>query len=118
MQPFPATGAKYQISRDGGSRHPVWSWDGKELLFVIPGVGRYTVAPVSTQPAFTFSNPVPLPRTFQDGVSDTVRTFDVATDGRVLGIVDAGQTQPGASVAQIVVVQHWTEELKARVPVK
>ena len=96
----------------------MWSRDGKELLFVIPAATRYAVATASTQPAFTFGNPAPLPRTFQDSLNDTVRTFDVAPDGRILGIVDAGQTQPGASVAQIVVVQHWTEELKARVPVK
>ena len=55
-------------------------------------------ATVSTQPAFTFGNPAVLTRPFQDSSIDTVRTFDVALDGRVLGIIDAGQTEPGASV--------------------
>jgi len=39
-----------------------------------------------------------LTRPIQDSSIDTVRTFDVAPDGRVLGIIDAGQTEPGASV--------------------
>jgi WD40 repeat protein len=32
VQPFPATGAKYQVSRDGG-QWPRWRRDGKELFF-------------------------------------------------------------------------------------
>src|SRR5262249_33482185 len=33
VQPYPPTGAKFQITREGG-HHPLWSRDGKELLFV------------------------------------------------------------------------------------
>ena len=118
VQPFPATGAKYQISRDGG-RHPLWSRDGKELRYVIPGGGQYAVATVSTQPAFTFSNPAPAPRPFQDSLNDTIRTFDITPDGKFLGGIAAGQTQSGAAAApQIQVVLNWFEELKQRVPVK
>jgi Tol biopolymer transport system component len=32
LQPFPGTGARYQITRDGGS-HPLWSPDGRTLFF-------------------------------------------------------------------------------------
>jgi serine/threonine-protein kinase len=118
VQPFPATGAKYQVSRGDGGRHPVWSRDGKDLRYVVPGATRYAVATVNTQPAFTFTNPVPAPRVFQDSVNDTIRTFDVTPDGRFLGVIAAGQTQAGTAVAQIQVVLNWFEELKARVPTK
>jgi Tol biopolymer transport system component len=33
VQPFPANGARYPVSKDGGS-HPVWRGDSKELFFV------------------------------------------------------------------------------------
>ena len=33
VQPFPATGARWRISRAGG-RQPLWRDDGKELFFV------------------------------------------------------------------------------------
>lgn len=118
VQPFPATGAKYQISREGGGRHPVWSRDGKELRYVVPGASRSAVVTVSTQPAFTFTNPAPAPRAFQDGVGDTVRTFDVTPDGRILGVIAAGQTAGAAATSQIQVVLNWTEELKSRVPAR
>ena len=36
VQPFPATGAKYQVSRGDVGHHALWSRDGKQL-FYIPG---------------------------------------------------------------------------------
>src|SRR5262249_21387435 len=35
VQPFPASGGKWQISTAGG-REPVWSRDGKEIFYVTP----------------------------------------------------------------------------------
>ena len=40
-------------------------------------------------------------------------------DGRILGVVAAGQTQSaGSTTPQIQVVLNWFEELKRRVPTK
>ena len=50
VQPFPATGAKYQISRGDVGHHALWSRDGKQL-FYIPGPGRFVVVNVTTQPS-------------------------------------------------------------------
>ena len=36
--PFPATGVKYQVSKNGGSA-PRWSADGTEIFFLAPGPG-------------------------------------------------------------------------------
>jgi hypothetical protein len=44
----------------------------------------------------------------------TMRLFDVAPDGRLLMIEPADT----ASVASIIVAQHWDEELKRLVPAK
>jgi hypothetical protein len=35
VQPFPATGGKYQISQNGGAQ-PMWRGDGRELFFLAP----------------------------------------------------------------------------------
>ena len=34
LQPFPATGIKQPLAPDGDSHHPLWSPDGRELLYV------------------------------------------------------------------------------------
>jgi hypothetical protein len=45
------------------------------------------------------------------------RNFDTMPDGRILGVIAAGQSQSAAwAVPQIQVVLNWFEELKARVP--
>jgi len=50
VQPFPATGAKYQLPLSRDNHHPAWSSDGKEL-FYIPGPGEFASIAVSTAPA-------------------------------------------------------------------
>ena len=53
VQPFPPTGAKYQISKDADAgHHPVWSPDGAELVFS-PGPLPLNAVRVTTQPSFT-----------------------------------------------------------------
>jgi len=43
------------------------------------------------------------------------RNYDVMPDGRILGVIAAGQTQsPGTREIQVVL--NWFEELKQRVP--
>jgi eukaryotic-like serine/threonine-protein kinase len=119
VQPFPATGSKFQISRGDVGHHALWSRDGKQL-FYIPGPGRFAVVNVTTQPSFSVSAPVPEPRAFNIGNAQTSpRNHDIGPDGRILGIVTAGQAASGPVAAQqINVVLNWFEELKQRVPTK
>ena len=42
VQPFPPTGAKWQISNSGG-RQPLWREDGKEVFFVADDRKFYAV---------------------------------------------------------------------------
>jgi hypothetical protein len=52
---------------------------------------------------------------FLDTLNDPVRSFGLAPDGRLVGVIDAVQSQPGAAAPpQITVVLNWLEELKAR----
>ncbi len=118
VQPFPPTGATYQVFSKEPAHHPLWSTDGKELLYVgLPGT-LWAVS-VATQPTFAFGNATPVPRTFPMASPVTPRTFDITPDGKIVGLIAAGQTAAGAAVMlQIQVVEHWLEELKAKVPVK
>jgi len=116
VQPFPATGAKYQLPT---SHHAVWAPDGKSLFYV-PNTGGLAVVSVTTLPTFTFGNPSSVPRGFATAASADVRNHDITPDGqRFIGTTNAGQGPPGASSApQIHVVLNWFEELKTQVPVK
>src|SRR6185369_16074127 len=55
VQPFPTTGAKYQIST-GVGRQPTWRHDGKELYFVTNDAKLYAVD-VRAGATFEFSPP-------------------------------------------------------------
>jgi Tol biopolymer transport system component len=114
VQPFPATGGKWQVSTDGGTE-PVWNRNGRELFY--RSGNRMMAVDVVTQP--TFSNG--RPRQLFEGkyVSSlfplTGFAYDVSPDGqRFLMIEETGST----TAAQINVVLNWAEELKRRVPVK
>ena len=115
-QPFPSTGTKYQISKNRRSHHPFWSRDGKELLFV-PGPGTPLFAlTIATQPSFMFGTPNEVPKSgFLEGGPPAARNYDIMPDGRIVGVVVAGQTRSGTpATPRIEVVLNWFEELKQR----
>ena len=119
VQPFPATGPKYQLftKETDQPHHPVWSPDGK-ALFYVPGPGGFESVSVTTQPTFTFGNPVAAPRPFGPSAPAARRLYDITPNGKFVGLVPAGQADSGATAPIIQVVINWTEELKARVPTK
>jgi hypothetical protein len=120
-----AGSASMRVSQNGG-REPLWSRDGRELFYL---EGNKVIAlAVKSGEDFSFSAPEVLfdqpyfhPEGFLGGGPfDTMRTFDVAPDGRFVMIPAAADpTRPGTAPLQgIVVVQNWVEELKRLVPVK
>jgi hypothetical protein len=115
VQPFPPNGTTYQIGRGG---RPLWSRDGTQL-FYIPRAGAFEAVTIATQPRFTFTNPVAVPRGFGVASPDSPRPFDITPQGRIVGVGFPGQSQTGSGMpTQIHVVLDWFEELKARVPTK
>jgi eukaryotic-like serine/threonine-protein kinase len=118
VQPFPLSGAKYQLS-SGGGRTPRWSPDGKQLFYHEPATNRLFVVDVRTEPAVSFGRPIALP------IEGTIhplaqRNYDVTSDGRQLLVVVSATprtAESGRVAQQINVVLNWFEELKARVPV-
>jgi Tol biopolymer transport system component len=118
VEPFPATGARYQISTPSDlGHHPVWSPNGK-TLFYIPGALPLVAVNLTTRPTFAFSDvgtwPGKLPNNNPFGGP---RNYDIGPDGSRFVLVTAppGQTSLLAP-PYIQVIVNWFEELKARVP--
>jgi serine/threonine-protein kinase len=111
VQPFPPTGAKYEIGRGG---RPMWSRDGKELFYV-PGPSQFSVVSVRTEPMFGFSPPTAVPRRFGLAPPLSPRPYDILPDGRLVS-VDAVNLAGDQQSQQIQVVLNWYEELRAKLP--
>ena len=126
VQPFPATGAKYPISK-GRALSPVWSPDGKSIVYAEntsyttdPRTGNLVVVSLTMEPTFTFGNPVVATSgAIQTGAlsaPNSPRKFDLAPDGTIIGMVEADQSSSQSGALRIEVVLNWLEELKARAP--
>jgi serine/threonine protein kinase len=127
VEPFPPTGLKGQLAPlpqgDLRSSHfPVWSSDGRELIFVTgssSGIGL-AAASVTTTRGIEFGNQVSLPRQFRvvaPGIG-RARTFDIMPDGQhFIGVVEPEEIDnDGAGTREFLVVLNWFEELKRLVP--
>jgi Tol biopolymer transport system component len=115
VQPYPLTGARYQLPHTLDNHHPAWSADGTEL-FYIPGPGRFEAVPIRTEPRFEFGAAVALanmpPASAAPG---NRRRYDVMPDGSgLLGLAGGGD---GNDVRTINIVYNWFEELTQKVPV-
>ena len=118
VQPFPATGARFQVPKTNIDYHPAWARDGKELFYT-PGGSRPLVAVgVQTQPQVTFRPPVNLPDASRwSMLSSEVRGYDTLPGGRFLGLTRPGEADSTAE-PELHVVVNWMEELKRLVPAR
>jgi serine/threonine protein kinase len=108
VQTFPPTGAKWQVSTEGGNE-PLWSRDGRRIFYRV-GKKMMAVA-VTTDPSFRYGPPMLL---FEGEYTSTLpdRTnYDVASDGRFLMVRRSGRDEGSRELA---VVLDWTRELSRR----
>ncbi len=120
VRPFPVTAAKYQLPSKGSDspKHPRWSPDQKEL-FYNPRTTGFEAVSITTQPRFAFGNAVAVPKFLRFGPPGSRTPFDVAPNGKFVGLVTPGQTEfIRGSPDQVQVVLNWFEDLKARVPIR
>jgi len=102
---FPGSGAKYQVSQNGGSQ-PVWGRDGKKLYY-LDRLQKMAVVDVQTDHQSPQIGP---PRTlFQSNIRHSIPTeaYDVTRDGRFLAVNSIIE-----STAPVVLVTNWTADLK------
>jgi serine/threonine-protein kinase len=116
VQPFPATGAKYIVTRGG---HPFWSPDGRELV-INPAANRISTVSITTQPSFSFGEPTPLPGGLAELSSKNPgtgpRVWDYTPDGkRIIGVADVDtRASPPPIGNQIDVIVNWFSALRQR----
>ena len=123
VQPYPGPGERHQISTKGGEQ-PVWNINGRELFYVQgggfnPPSGATTLMSVriATAPTFLAGAPEPVFES-ADLMTAWGRNYDVAPDGqRFLLTLNKG-APTSLPPAQMILVQHWFEELKRLVPTK
>jgi len=118
VRPYPdVTSGRWQVSTGGGER-PLWSRDGRELFYVSP---TSALMRVGVEPAASWSATTPT-MLLKDGSVMTPennlgRTYDISQDGQRFLIVKPVNAL-NAPPPQLVVVQHFDEELKRLVPAK
>jgi len=103
VQPFPPTGAKWQITTDGGVE-PKWSGDGKELFYLAPGRGIAVVS-VDTTATFTYGPPTVLVPLRSIGAAGGAQLFDVTSDGRRFLVREPAEAADPA--APMHVILNW-----------
>ena len=107
VQPFPATGAKWQISTEGGEE-VMWARSGE--IFYRNG-DRMMAVEITTEPIFSHGTPQLL---FEETYLYNGRraVYDVTPDGQKFLMIKLGEQR----VAELNVILNWFEELKRLVP--
>ena len=111
VRPFPDVGgARWQVSLNGGTL-PVWARSGREL-FYLSGRQEMTSLQLKPGPGFAVGEPRPLFPAGEYVLAGNAGAYDVSPDGKRFAMV---RLAAGAGEIELVVVQNWFEELKARV---
>ena len=115
VRPFPQVdGGRWQISTAGGSR-VAWARSGRELFYLDASNALTAVAVHTSGPTFSAGTPA---KVFEATYAAPFppRYYDVSPDGqRFVMIKNSADGEPRETPASMVVVEHWVEELKARV---
>ena len=101
VQPYPATGGAFQISRDNGFQ-PLWRSDGKELFF-LTNEGVMAVA-IDTARGFHAGPPQPLFGVTEHGRGNAGRNYGVTRDGQRF-LINAPPQQGTAQA--LTVTTNW-----------
>jgi serine/threonine-protein kinase len=114
VRPYPDVEAGlWQIS-SGGGISPFWGPDGSELFY--RAVGQMMRVPVDAGSTFNSGTPEML---FADAYwrsSVGGRAYDITPDGERFVMLKSGDGDELSGSGELILVQNWFEELKARVP--
>jgi serine/threonine-protein kinase len=121
VRPFPEVNSGRWLVSTGGGTRPAWARNGQELFYASPtgALMRVGVARSSSWGATTPTLMVKEGYYMNPGAPFLGRTYDIAPDGqRFLMIKEGDGSNQAAAPPQVIVVQHWFEELKRLVPAK
>jgi Tol biopolymer transport system component/predicted Ser/Thr protein kinase len=106
LAPFPATGAKWQVSLNGGVG-PRWRGDGNELFFGTPHDLQLMAVPVTLGPEPVIGRPEPLFK-IRSGTGQPP-FYDVTPDGKRFLVPTAVSDAPPEP---LTLVQHFDQVLR------
>jgi len=117
VRPYPNTeSGRWQVSTNGG-RWPTWSRNGLELFYMAPDGALMGVQVKGTGATWTATSPSKI---LEPGYWSSAvligRQYDVSPDGRRFLVVTPPK-DPG-DPPELIVMQHWDEQLKALVQSK
>jgi hypothetical protein len=112
VTPFPGGASTQLVSRDGGSE-PRWSHSGRQLFF--KSGNQLMVVDVAPSPTFMAGTPRPLFSLSGYRSARNRQQYDVAPDDRHFVMI---RERTSDASANVVYVENWFEELKARVRAK
>jgi eukaryotic-like serine/threonine-protein kinase len=105
VRPFPGSGARVQVSDDGGTE-PIWGKDGRLLYYRGP-LGEVVKVAVTTGDAFSIGKREVV-MTGDYLVDSSHPNWDVAPNGNFLMLKRAG------AESQTIVVHNWARELREK----
>jgi eukaryotic-like serine/threonine-protein kinase len=107
----------WQVTTTGGTR-PLWAPNGQELFYVSQ-TGALMRVGIERNVSWAATPPTEVVKegyfTMQGGFP--ARSYDISPDARrflLMKMVD--ESVQGTAPATLIVVEHWVEELKRRVP--
>jgi eukaryotic-like serine/threonine-protein kinase len=122
IERFPALGNRRLVSDAAGGWGAFWSADGSELFYRRLGDGAMMAVSILTTPTLQIGTPQVLfqnssyfPATTPIEGGASAKSWALAPDGRFL-MIKLGSAVGVAPGEDIVVVQHWTDELQRLVP--
>jgi hypothetical protein len=119
VRPFPAVDQGRSTISTGGGSEPRWAPDGRELFFLVRPGGWTTPGVLMSVPVKPGSTFIPGTATELFKIPPTMSVaYDVARDGRFLFHITGPTADDEPLRREIIVVQNWFEELKARVPTR
>jgi Tol biopolymer transport system component len=102
LEPFPPTGAKYRLTRDGGQM-PAWSRDGSRLFYRAPGFEGVMWAAVDLNPFPHVTERAGIPI---DGLAvDT--TYAVSPGHAILVVIDRASASLQRTSDRLALVTNW-----------
>jgi serine/threonine-protein kinase len=118
VRAFPDTGAKWQISSDGGG-YPMWSRSGRELFFESLD-NRIMVAGYTVQGnSFMRDKPRLWSEKTLANLVNTSKNVDLAPDGkRIVAVMPAEGPEAQQSQHHVVFLENFFDELRRRAPVE
>ena len=112
VRPFPKVDdGRWQISTGGGTQ-PVWTRNGRELLYVASD-GNLMSVPLQPGTSFDFGNATRVMDLSEYNLAAPRRNYEVSPDGQRFVLAKDDQQQ---GAARINVVLNWVEDLKKKIP--